>query len=253
MAEIMTHETKKWWEEASSSYQEETNIPIGIHYGPGAPFEDELHLLGNLRGKKVLEIGCGGAQCGIAMAKKGAKVTGIDISNEQLKFANELAQKNKVNVKFYQGDVRKLPQIKSNSQDTVFSAWALFYVDNIKSCFKEVHRVLKKKGIFVLALPHPAYFIINPKNLKFTQSYFKTGKYQSIHKSEEGKKMKFVCYNRTLSEIANQLIEAGFIIKQIIEPDSRKHYPKDPWYGIWEFQPKLMKYLPPTIIFKVEK
>jgi len=36
------------------------------------------------KGKNVLEIGCGGAQCGIAMAKKGAKVTGIDISPEVL-------------------------------------------------------------------------------------------------------------------------------------------------------------------------
>ncbi len=49
-------------------------------------------------GKNVLEIGCGGAQCGIAMAKQGAKVTGVDISEEQLKFAKVLAEKNKVKI-----------------------------------------------------------------------------------------------------------------------------------------------------------
>lgn len=248
----MTKETKKWWEEKSSEYQTKSNIPIGIHYGPGAPFEDKLHLLGNLNGKKVLEIGCGGAQCGIAMAKKGAKVTGIDISEEQLNFAKKLAKKNNVNLNFYQGDVKKLPQIKSHSQDLVFSAWALFYVDDIKSCFEEVHRVLKKKGIFVVALPHPAYFIMNPKTLKFNQSYFKTGKHQSTYKSTEGKTIKFVRYNHTMSELINLFIETKFTILKVIEPDSRKPYPKDPWYGLWEFQPKLMSYLPPTVIFKVK-
>jgi len=42
------------------------------------------------------------------MAKKGAKVTGIDISEEQLKFAKRLAEKNRVKIKFIQRDIRKL-------------------------------------------------------------------------------------------------------------------------------------------------
>src|SRR3990167_9036064 len=125
----MTKETKKWWEQVSEWYQKESKIPISIHYGPGSPNEDKLKLLGNLKGKNVLEIGCGGAQCGIAMAKKGAKVTGIDISEQQLKFAKELARKNKVNIKFIQRDFRKFPEIKSDSQDIVFSAYALQYCD----------------------------------------------------------------------------------------------------------------------------
>ena len=80
----MSRETKKWWEFSSKDYQKECRIPMDIHYGPGSPNEKHLKLMGNLNGKKVLEIGCGGAQCGIAMAKQGAQVTGIDISKEQL-------------------------------------------------------------------------------------------------------------------------------------------------------------------------
>lgn len=247
----MSTETKDWWEENSKGYQKEANIPVGIHYGPGAPFEDELKFLGNIHGKKILEIGCGGAQCGIAMAKKGAKVIGIDISEEQLKFAKRLAEKNKVKIKFFRGDVKKLPQIRSNSQDVVFSAWALFYVDDLKSCFKEVHRILRNRGLFILALPNPYYSIIDPKTLRFKKSYFETGKY--IGKQRDKKKPKFVCYDRTISDIINLFIETNFNIERVIEPDSRKHYAKDPWYNIWEFTPKLMKYVPPTIIFKARK
>ncbi len=244
----MTKETKEWWEYSSKNYQEKCKIPIGIHYGPGAPFEDKLKLLGDLKNKKILEISCGGAQCGIAMAKKGAKVTGIDISKEQLKFAEKLAEKNKAKIDLYQGDVKKLNKIKPNSQDIVFTAWALHYVDNLESCFKEVHRVLKKGGNFVLAIPHPFYSLINPKTLKIIKSYFKTGKWEERDGNE-----KFVMYHRKISDIVNILVEANFKIEKIIEPDSRKHYKKDPWYNVWEFLPKAMNHVPPTIIFKVRK
>ena len=51
---------RDYWDENSKYYQEDSKIGIGIHYGPGAPFEDKLKLLGRLKGKKVIEIGCGG-------------------------------------------------------------------------------------------------------------------------------------------------------------------------------------------------
>ncbi len=245
----MTKETKKWWESTSDYYQKETKIPIDIHYGPGSPNENKLKLLGDINGKNILEIGCGGAQCGVAMAKKGAKVIGIDISEEQLKFAKKLAIKNKVNVKFYQGDIRKLPQIKSNSQDIVFSAFALHYIDNLLICFREVNRVLKNNGTFVFSFPHPFYRTIDSNTLKIKESYFKTGKITKIF-SDPTKK--FVAYNYTTSELYNLLIKSGFYVEQILEPDSRKRH-RDPWYGLWDYTPKLLKMVPPTIIFKAKK
>ncbi len=243
----MSKETKKWWEFSSAGYQKDSKIPIDIHYGPGAPNEKTMKLLGNLKGKKVLEIGCGGAQCGIAMAKKGAIVVGMDISNEQLKFAKNLAEKNKVKIKFYQGDIVNLKQIKSNSQDIVFTAWALHYVSNLKKCFKEVYRVLKKKGKFIAALPHPFYDTVNYRTLKLNRSYFKSGRFEEVHSD---KTKKFVAYHHTFSSITNAFADSGLKIEKVIEPDSRKKHKGDPWYGIWEFKPKLMKYFPPTIIFR---
>jgi len=240
----MTKETKKWWESVSKDYQKESKIKIGIHYGPGAPFEDKLKLLGNLKGKKVLEVGCGGAQCGIAMAKKGAKVTGIDISDEQLKFAKKLAEKNKVKIKFIQRDFRRFPEVKSNSQDIVFSAFAFEYADNLLSTFKESYRVLKEKGIFVFSLDHPFFSV----SIGDQKSYFDTGKIVQNFGEED-----FVAYNHTVSELFNYLIEAGFIVEKMIEPDSRKKYKGDPWYGLWDYTPKNLNKVPPTIIFKARK
>ena len=246
----MSKETKKWWESSSKEYQKKSKIPIDIHYGPGAPNENELRLLGNIKGKNILEIGCGGAQCGIAMAKQGAKVIGVDLSYEQLKFAKNLVEKNKVDITFYQGDIKSLKQVKSNTQDIVFSAYALLYVDNLRKCFREVNRVLKKNGIFVFSLDHPFWRTINKKTLKLKESYFKTGKWTEVFSD---KTKKFVMYTKTVSEIFNYLVEEGFTVEKIIEPDSRKKYKGDPWYKLWDYKKRVMNLIPPTIIFKARK
>ncbi len=244
----MSKEVKKFWDDNSRQYQKDSNIQIGIHYGPGSPYEDSLKLIGNVRGKKVLELGCGGAQCSIEFAKKGASVTAVDLSDAQLKFAKKLAGKHKVNIDFHQGSFQSVPFVKSKSQDIVFSAFAFQYSPDLNKCFKKVNRVLKKKGLFVFSLDHPMYRIADYKTLRLVQSYFKTGK-----KIEKWGNEDFVIYDHTFSELYNPLAKSGFFVEQIIEPDSRKKYKNDPWYGLWMYKPKLLKMMPPTIIFKCRK
>jgi hypothetical protein len=49
------------------------------------------------------------------------------------------------------------------------------------------------------------------------------------------------------------LVEAGFVVERMLEPDSRQRYPYDPWYGMWDYTPELMRKLPPTVIFKCHR
>ncbi|MEW6685504.1 MAG: class I SAM-dependent methyltransferase [Candidatus Edwardsbacteria bacterium] len=245
----MTKEIEKWWEESSKYFQEEAKIPTtSAHWGVHAPYEKELNLLGNVKGKKILEVGCGGGQSSIALAKKGAICTGIDISKEQLKFAEKLAKKENVKVKFIKGSFQNLSQFKPRSFDIVISAWAFQYSPSLNKLFKEVYRVVKKNGLFVFSLPHPFHDIINVKTYKIEKSYFKTGRYEEIEIWPDGSKHKFVGYHITVSDIYNDLVDAGFLVERIIEPLSLKdkgleeHYPKE-----------LSKLIGPTIIFKTRK
>src|SRR3989344_7931321 len=210
----MIKQVKKWWEQNSESYQTESKIPIDIHYCPGAPHEKKLRLLGNLKGKTVLEIGCGGAQCGIAMAKEGAKITGIDLSEKQLELARTLSKKHKTDIKFIQGDITNLSMIKSDSQDIVFSAWAFQYLSEkqLVSCFKEVKRVLKKGGIFVFSLEHPFYDIFDKTNAKFNRSYYKRGVFRAKHA-----KGVWTGYTRTVGDLVNTIINSRLIIEKMLE------------------------------------
>ncbi|MBR9682839.1 MAG: class I SAM-dependent methyltransferase [Candidatus Aenigmarchaeota archaeon] len=246
---------KDWWEDSSKWYQKDAKIHTrAAHYGPYAPDEDKLRLLGKVKGKKILEIGCGGGQCSIAFAKEGANVTGVDISEEQLKYAENLAKKNKVKVKFVQSDVQTLKQFKSNGYDIVFSTWALQYIPDLKKCFKEVHRILKKNGLFVFSFGHPFHENINPKTTKLKYNYNKPGKVVETETWADGKKHTFIMFKRRISDIYDAIVESGLTLEKILEPvklKGQKAWTSDPFTD--DFSLKLAKMVPPTIIFKTRK
>ena len=87
----MVKEVEKWWNDAAPWFQEWAKLSTkSADYGPYAPRENQLKLLGDVKGKKILEIGCGGAQCSISFAKQGAICTAIDISKTQLAYSKKL-------------------------------------------------------------------------------------------------------------------------------------------------------------------
>ena len=51
----------------------------------------------------------------------------------------------------------------------------------------------------------------------------------------------------------NLLVESGFVVERMVEPDSRLRYPYDPWYGLWGSTPERLRLFPATIIFKSRK
>ncbi|MBA3323273.1 MAG: methyltransferase domain-containing protein [Pyrinomonadaceae bacterium] len=245
----MGDEAKRWWEMHGRSYQETCQIPIDVLYGTGSPNEEELQLIGPVSGQRVLELGCGGAQCSIAFAKQGATVIAVDIAASEIEFAKELAGRNKVAIEFHQRDVADLAPIASSSQNIVFSAFAFNYVDDLLSSFKEVYRVLKDGGIFVWSVGHPFAHSIDSETLRLNRSYFETGK--SVVGEETG--CAFASVHRTVSDYCNLLVEAGFLVEQMIEPDSRRRYPYDPWFGLWGNTQERLRMFPATLIFKGKK
>lgn len=251
----MQNEIKKWWEETSGDYQQSSTIPTdSIHYGPYSPTEEDLKLLGDVTGKHILELGCGGGQCSIAFAKKGACIVGIDISKNQLEYAQNLASKNKVKVKFIQSNFMNLKDFRDKSFDIVFSAYALEYASNLLEVFKEVERVLKKRGLFVFSFDHPFYLILDPHTKKIRESYFDAGKKRVPVTWKDGSKQTPVYYKYKVSDIFNALVESGLTVEKILEPLSFKN--QKAWTkGIWQkIYPKdAVKLVGPTVIFKAKK
>ena len=246
----MTSDTKAWWEGYSEAYQDRTQIPVDIHYGPSSPNEDELNLLGDLDGRDVLEIGCGGAQCSVAFALRGARVTALDLSAEQLKFARSLAARHQVEIEFVEHDMGDLAPIASDSRDIVFSAFALQFVADRTATFREVRRVLRPGGIFVFSLDHPLFRKVDRERLTLVESYNETGPYLD----DRGEHGQVTIYRDNIAGLHQALVDAGLRVDRIIEPDSRLRYSYDPWFGRRdEYVPKILDMVPPTIIFKSVK
>jgi hypothetical protein len=61
-------------------------------------------------------------------------------------------------------------------------------------------------------------------------------------------------YRYRVSDLHNALVDAGLVVERIVEPDSRKRYDYDPWFGRWGvYLPKVLDLVPPTLIFKAVK
>lgn len=246
----MTTQTKAWWEEYASAYQDDCQIPIDIHYGPSCPNEDEIGLLGDLQGKDVLEIGCGGGQCAIAFALRGARAIGLDISETQLEFARALAVENGVEVTFRQHDVRDLAPITDASQDIVFSAFALQFIEDKTGVFQEVHRVLRPGGALAFSVEHPVFHKIDPESLKVVHSYHDI----SPLRDTRGKHGAVTTYRHNFSSLFAALVDAGLVVQTILEPDARIRHDYDPWFGKRGcYYPEILDVMPPTVIFKAGK
>ncbi|MFW9992208.1 MAG: class I SAM-dependent methyltransferase [Candidatus Odinarchaeota archaeon] len=213
------------WNAISRSYQKEKRISLSdVHYGPAAPGEKELGLLGDVRGKKILELGCGGGQNSIVLAKWGAEVKGLDISNVQLEHAKKLAEKEGVQVEFIQGKMEELDGLAGNSFDIVISSHAIGYADDLKSVFSETARVLKTKGFLVFCFGHPMWLTIGTaledNDLKEIRSYFDRNRDTWDWHCIDGIKATFNQGNWTLTEIINGLGVEGLQITRIEEPQA---------------------------------
>ena len=101
--------------------------------------------MSNLRGKKLLDFGCGLGDASVYFALQGAHVTGIDISPKTLNIANNLALKYKVNINFLLSKSDNLHDISDNQYDYIYGNGVLHHID-VKKYYPEFSRVLKRGG-----------------------------------------------------------------------------------------------------------
>lgn len=128
--------------------------------GPAA-FENAhiVKAFGDVRGKRVLDLGCGAGEGAIYFAARGAQASGCDISEEFLKVGRLTAERFDVRIDFKKADTAELP-FADESFDFVYGNGILHHVDLFKTA-QEVRRVLKKGGKAAFIEPLPYNPVIN--------------------------------------------------------------------------------------------
>jgi SAM-dependent methyltransferase len=234
------------WDRYTAAYQARAQLSTNTaHYGPEIPTEAILHLLGDLRGKRVLELGCGGAQCSIAFVKQGATAIGVDFSAQQLAFARRLCEREDVRVELRQGDLADLAFLRHDSIDMVFSSYAFGYVDDLNRVFRQVHRVLKVGAPLVFSLPHPASEMFDPDGadpLAVRRSY-----YDKRPIDHEMGGITFTDYHHTFADIYMGLARSSYRVDLILEPEP---VPSGRRTRQWE---DAFLYVPRTLIVRARK
>lgn len=232
------------WDRHAAAYQAGAGLATDVvQYGPDVVSEAELRLLGNVTGKRVLELGCGGAQCAIAMARQGAHVIGVDFSAEQLVHARQLVEREKVRVELHLGDLADLAFIRADAIDLVFSAYAFSYVEDLDRVFRQVNRVLRTECPLVFSLPHPCYDMFDHASvtpLVARRSYFDR---RPIDYELNG--VAFSDYRHTVGDLFSALTRANFRVEAILEPEPALSGPRPAQDSL--------RFVPPTIIMRAKK
>jgi ubiquinone/menaquinone biosynthesis C-methylase UbiE len=234
----MTRDVKYHWEKTAEYFQDEIDLDVGVNW---TDFGLEMQMFDSVEGRDILEIGCGGGQCSVALAKRGGTVTGMDITRAQLDYARELAADHDVDISLIEGDITEIP-LADESFDIVFNAWVFGWIEDLESCFRETSRVLRPGCRFVFSIPHPLYEIVDPETQTIEHSYFDTGR--TDHDQP--------LYRHTVSGVYNALVEAGFDVVELLEPgtDDPSDYEEGPWD---EYTPELMAKVPQVMVVDARK
>ncbi|NNE74990.1 MAG: class I SAM-dependent methyltransferase [Acidimicrobiales bacterium] len=197
----------------STSFPGGLQRPIDhVELGPDLPTNLDRRLLGDLSGKRVLELGAGMAHGSVAMAKQGAKVIAVDPDIGQLDHARELCDAEEVVVELKHSDLADLAFLRENSFDAVVSVFAMAAAPDLDRVFRQVHRILRPEGPFVFSLPHPAATLVdalaeNPNEI--VQSYFDTEPLGSGPT---------LTYPHPITDVFTGLIRANFRVDTLLEP-----------------------------------
>lgn len=108
-----------------------------------------LELIGDVKGKQVLDVGCGDGVLGVELAIRGAQVSGIDVSEAMIRGAGERARQQGLDIAFEVAAAQQLP-FSAARFDCVTAVTILCFVDDAVPVFREVARVLRPGGRLVI-------------------------------------------------------------------------------------------------------
>jgi len=203
-----------------------------------------LSLLSNVKKKRILDLGCGSGIYAKILRRRGATVSGIDISSKMV----ELARQNVKNVDFKVGTVYKLPY-KSRTFDIVLASLVVHYFSNLDKAFREIRRVLKKDGVFIFSTDNPVINVAHrikgkPRKYRVFVDYFKEGKFYEYW-PRVGVKMPYQHF--TFQTWIKTIVRNGFIIEDFVDSKTVKQAAKldrsmynftskVPWFSVFKLR-----------------
>lgn len=231
-------------------------------------FRDEMNkpaflaVVGDVKGKRVLDIGCGEGNFPRLYAKMGAEVVGVDFSPKMIELARQAEERDKLGIEYVVADAAKLEGVKGKF-DAVTCFMALMDIEHYKDAICEAARALKDRGRFIFCITHPCFefgeCLDREPLAKWVQEdgdathleltdYFQPGVSEVVWDMERlVKPFKTTSFHRTLTDYFDALAEGGFVASRLVEAKPTKN-------GVEKY-PSLRKHLkiPHSITIEARK
>ena len=196
-----------------------------------------LAFVGDLRARDVLDAGCGEGYNTRLLARAGARMTGVDLSERMIELATAEERRAPLGIRYLRTSYAELGMLADASFDAVVSFMALMDGPRLGEALREVFRVLRPGGLLAFSITHPC-FITKGSHWNYNEAgekvswvvseYFNPARWidgwRFTDASAEAPRFAVPRFDRTLSEYVNTLIGTGFVLRRIEEPRPSEAY-----------------------------
>lgn len=186
-----------------------------------------LELLGDVNGLDVLDVGSGNGYLSRKLARAGARVTGVELSDRFLAQANEAQKHEHLAIRYIAGSASDMDFLDGASFDRAVSNYVLMDIVDYEAALREVHRVLRPGGHFIVVISHPCFalgygwsrpILDSPRQEEtegwLTDNYFHRGPYMGTW----GNLDPVLSFHRPLRDYWEAFSKAGFAVTGFDEP-----------------------------------
>jgi SAM-dependent methyltransferase len=196
-----------------------------------------FRLVGDLRGRDVLDAGCGEGYNTRLLAQAGARMTGVDISERMIALAVEEERRAPLGIRYVCTPYTRLHMFASGTFDAVVSFMAMMDGPGFDRAMAEAFRVLRPGGMLAFSITHPCFITRDARWMRdergakvawIVRNYFDPGRWierwRFTDAPADAPEFTVPRFDRTLSEYLNTVIEAGFRLARIEEPRPSEEY-----------------------------
>ncbi|HEV3113777.1 MAG TPA: class I SAM-dependent methyltransferase [Candidatus Binataceae bacterium] len=217
-----------------------------------------LAFIGDLRGRVVLDVGCGEGYNTRVLARQGASMTGADLSARMIDLARREEQREPLGIRYEVASFTDLSLFADASFDVAVSFMALMDGPDFPGAARELRRLLRPGGELWFSILHPCFMTKGFTWLHDQEGReigLRVGRYfddapwvehwnfSMAPDAGEAEPFSVPRFDRTLSDYVNGLIEAGFFLHRIHEPrPTPEACAAHPWLVKWHDHAPLFLY-----------
>jgi SAM-dependent methyltransferase len=245
----MLDANREGWDRIAARGHGRTALP---RWGPLTQTEDELHVLGDLAGAKVVEMGCGTGDSLVYLARHGAaELWGLDISPVQIASARALVAAQGVEARLFASAMEHDPGIPHGYFDLAVSVFSLGWAVDLGRAMGNVAAYLREGGRLVFSWEHPVFNALDSAAdgvVKFARPYHQEGVVDGL--SWAG--IPIVLHARTIGTYVTALARAGFEIARMVEGAYRPEQGEVHYSHRW-FSDQKARIVPTTMLIEAVK